>query len=183
MLSGAPRAATIRCVTPIEVVVLTSEDLVWLDSNKLHNSSGNESGSDIIKKITRQRSLARVRALLEAAEDCAVMMELEPNEVLFHEGDEARNVYVVKSGLIDIVDEKEKNILVTLKENDLLGETALLLKTTRNATARASAGGKACVLKVDQKRFMNLVAIELRAEIVKSKMNSFDRTMRNAKPR
>jgi CRP-like cAMP-binding protein len=132
-----------------------------------------------MEKITRERSIARVRAVLEAAEDCAVMIELKPNEILFYQGDEARNVYVVKSGLIDIVDEKDQKTVVTLKQGDLLGETALLLKTTRNATARVSSDGNASLLKVDQKRFMNLIATELRAELAKSKIKSFDRTMRN----
>ena len=124
--------------------------------------------------------------LLKNAHDCATV-ELNENEVLFVEGDEANHVYLVLSGSIDIIDKKKQNILVTLKKGSLLGETAILTQLPRNATARASGGGgggggsrKTSLLKVGRRRFMNLIGTQLRQDLMANKQESLIRSMAQA---
>ena len=167
LLTGQPRAATVRAITPVEVLQLTSQDLAFL----------NKSGDAIMDAIAHKRSLIRLRVLLEQADDCPVVV-LAPEEILFKEGEEADAVFIVKSGFVDVLDEEEQSVLLTLKTGDMLGETAMLLRTQRNATAKASKNGNgATLLKVGRRRFMNLIGTQLRAELVASKIASFDRTM------
>ena len=124
--------------------------------------------------------------LLKNAHDCATV-ELNENEVLFVEGDEANHVYLVLSGSIDIIDKKKQNILVTLKKGSLLGETAILTQLPRNATARASGGGgggggsrKTTLLKIGRRRFMNLIGTQLRQDLMANKQESLIRSMAQA---
>jgi CRP-like cAMP-binding protein len=114
---------------------------------------------------------------LSEAEDCPVV-SLGVNETLFLEGDAADAIYLIQKGTIDVIDELERTIIVTMKEGDVLGETAMLLRTKRNATAKTNGKNGATLLKVSRKRFMNLIGTQLRAELVKSRMHSFDRTMK-----
>jgi signal-transduction protein with cAMP-binding, CBS, and nucleotidyltransferase domain len=139
-----------------------------------------------MNKLTKERSQARLVSLLKNAHDCATV-ELNENEVLFVEGDEANHVYLVLSGSIDIIDKKKQNILVTLKKGSLLGETAILTQLPRNATARASGGGgggggsrKTTLLKIGSRRFMNLIGTQLRQDLMANKQESLIRSMAQA---
>ena len=139
-----------------------------------------------MNKLTKERSQARLVTLLKNAHDCATV-ELNENEVLFVEGDEANHVYLVLSGSIDIIDKKKQNILVTLKKGSLLGETAILTQLPRNATARASGGGgggggsrKTTLLKIGRRRFMNLIGTQLRQDLMANKQESLIRSMAQA---
>ena len=166
-------------MTPVEVVQLTSADLDLLQLDA--------TSTEYMNKLTKERSQARLVTLLKNAHDCATV-ELNENEVLFVEGDEANHVYLVLSGSIDIIDKKKQNILVTLKKGSLLGETAILTQLPRNATARASGGGggggggsrKTTLLKVGRRRFMNLIGTQLRQDLMANKQESLIRSMAQA---
>jgi hypothetical protein len=168
----------VRAVTPVEVVQLTSADLDLLQLDA--------TSTEYMNKLTKERSQARLVSLLKNAHDCATV-ELNENEVLFVEGDEANHVYLVLSGSIDIIDKKKQNILVTLKKGSLLGETAILTQLPRNATARASGGGgggggsrKTTLLKIGSRRFMNLIGTQLRQDLMANKQESLIRSMAQA---
>jgi len=62
----------------------------------------------------------------------------EDGHVLFHEGDIGDRLYIVVSGEVLILKRQENSEkhLVTLKENDFLGELSLFDAETRTATAR-----------------------------------------------
>ena len=165
-------------MTPVEVVQLTSADLDLLQLDA--------TSTEYMNKLTKERSQARLVTLLKNAHDCATV-ELNENEVLFVEGDEANHVYLVLSGSIDIIDKKKQNILVTLKKGSLLGETAILTQLPRNATARASGGGgggggsrKTTLLKIGRRRFMNLIGTQLRQDLMANKQESLIRSMAQA---
>ena len=75
--------------------------------------------------------------------------ELEDGEVLFSEGDESREMYVVKAGQI-IVTKKSKDsevVLATLRKGDFVGDMALLESLPRSATARAKGHAKLLALQ------------------------------------
>jgi len=67
---------------------------------------------------------------------------LQPNEILFHKGDDGDGMFIVMSGCIEIIlpDEGRNNevVLATYEEGGLFGELSLLLREKRGATARAT---------------------------------------------
>ena len=62
-------------------------------------------------------------------------------EVLFNKGDEAKEIYIIKSGevtIYDVIEEKTKN-LITLRKGDLFGEMGVILSSPRSLSARISS--------------------------------------------
>jgi serine/threonine protein kinase len=167
LLNNQPRVATIRAITPVEVVQLSSSDLDLLE--------GDNTSTKIIDKLQRGRSQVRIHALLKNAKDCPIV-ELEKGEVLFREGEEADAVYLIRNGAVDVIDETDQKIIVTLNEGELLGETAILTRLPRNATARVSSE-KTSFLKVERRRFMNIIGTQLREELMKTKSSSLKRSI------
>jgi CRP-like cAMP-binding protein len=78
---------------------------------------------------------------------------LAPGEVLFHKGDAGHQMYVVKSGEMQIVD--GDHVFETIAPGGIFGEMALISKDPRSATAKAT--GHAVVIPVDEKRFLYMV--------------------------
>jgi CRP-like cAMP-binding protein len=66
-------------------------------------------------------------------------IQLKPNEVLFEEGDQSRNLYYVKKGVIRIFKRKaEGNIEIdTIRTGQMLGELSFLDHQPRSASAEA----------------------------------------------
>lgn len=80
-------------------------------------------------------------------------------EFIFKQGDEADNIYVIKSGEVEIVakeEEKGERVLARLREGEYFGEMGLLGKRPRNAGARAAT--KVVVLSIGRYDFQNLFA-------------------------
>src|SRR5437763_7700993 len=67
-------------------------------------------------------------------------VNLDPEQILFHEGDKGDKAYVIKAGELDIVKRApggREVLLAVLKSGDILGEMSLLENTPRTATVRA----------------------------------------------
>ena len=77
-------------------------------------------------------------------------------EYVFKQGDLADNVFVIKSGEVEIVKQGDvgATILARLREGEYFGEMGLLGKQPRNASARAAT--KVSVLSIDRYAFENL---------------------------
>lgn len=69
--------------------------------------------------------------------DVAEAVSLPRDHWLFHEGDAADSVYVVRLGQLEIVRERSAQTVNTLTRGAVLGELALLEDSVRNASARA----------------------------------------------
>jgi len=84
--------------------------------------------------------------------------ELAKGQVLFAEGDQCRNMYVISKGEISLT--KEKNGLsievAVLNEGEFLGEMALLTDSTRTCTATAKTD--ASLLIYDEEEFRELIS-------------------------
>ena len=61
---------------------------------------------------------------------------LKQGEVIFREGDPAKELYVIKSGRVDIT--SGNRLLATLGDNGIFGEMALIDKEPRSATVTAA---------------------------------------------
>jgi CRP-like cAMP-binding protein len=91
--------------------------------------------------------------ILGSPGDTDKIVALEPGTVLFSKGDRAEDMYVVKSGQVEIGD--AGIVYEVVSAGGIFGEMALALDTRRTATARALT--KAEVLPINEDRFLTLV--------------------------
>src|SRR5262249_31122021 len=78
---------------------------------------------------------------------------LAPGEALFRKGDTGHQMFVVKSGEIQIVD--GNHVFETVPPGGIFGEMALISKDPRSATAKSTS--QSVVIPVDEKRFLYMV--------------------------
>jgi len=84
----------------------------------------------------------------------APLREYKAGEVIFREGDPATELFIVKSGTVEI---RLGNRLVgTLPESSIFGEMALIDPGPRSATAVAATD--AAIVPVGEKQFLFLVS-------------------------
>ena len=74
-------------------------------------------------------------------------------DVIFHEGSEGHDFYVVLEGEVDII--HNNHILFTLGPGEIFGEMAIIDSTIRSADAVAKTACKLAV--VNEKRFLFMV--------------------------
>jgi len=79
---------------------------------------------------------------------------LKPGETIFKEGELAKELYVIKSGQVDI--QLGNRLLVTLEANDIFGEMALIDSAPRSATAVAKT--EVALVPIAKKDFLALVS-------------------------
>ena len=80
-------------------------------------------------------------------------VKLPPGAGLFHKGDAAHTMYIVKSGAIEVHD--GDTVFETVLPGGLLGEMAIVDGEPRSAGARAKDQSE--VIAIDQKRFLGMV--------------------------
>jgi hypothetical protein len=74
------------------------------------------------------------------AQRTMVLEEFGPGEVIFHEGDQGRHVYVIKSGTVEVLIKRpdgSQEVIRHLGPGEPFGEMALLRNAPRSATIRA----------------------------------------------
>ncbi|HEX3909765.1 MAG TPA: MFS transporter [Solirubrobacteraceae bacterium] len=90
--------------------------------------------------------------LLEQVAALATSVSLRRGEWLFHEGEQADGVYVVRVGHLEVVQEQpELEVLNTLTRGAVLGELALLSGSVRSGSARALRDTE--MLKIEKGHF------------------------------
>jgi len=77
----------------------------------------------------------------------------EPGEVIFCEGDEGHEMYVVLEGEVEII--HKDRVLLSVKTGEFFGEMAIIDSAPRSADAVAKTKCKLAV--VNEKRFLFLV--------------------------
>jgi CRP-like cAMP-binding protein len=85
--------------------------------------------------------------------DADKSVTLEAGTVLFSKGDRASEMYIVKSGQIEIVN--DGLVYEVISPGGIFGEMALALDTRRTAAARAVTRSE--VLPINEDRFLSLV--------------------------
>ncbi|MGP0090331.1 MAG: Crp/Fnr family transcriptional regulator [Xanthobacteraceae bacterium] len=83
----------------------------------------------------------------------SIAITFEAGRELFKKGDPGHDLYVVKSGEIQIVD--GNHVLETVTAGGIIGEMALVDGGPRSATARAVT--ESVVVPIDERRFLFLV--------------------------
>ncbi len=84
----------------------------------------------------------------------APIRSFKQGEIIFREGDPATELYVIKSGRVDIT--TGNRLLATLDDNGIFGEMALIDKTPRSATVTAATDVE--LVPVNEKQFLFLVS-------------------------
>jgi CRP/FNR family cyclic AMP-dependent transcriptional regulator len=81
----------------------------------------------------------------------------ESDEVIFYTGDLADSAYVIMAGKVDVLTETDSGpvVAITLEQNQLFGEMALLNNVPRNSTLKASGDLK--VMKISGEMFLKLL--------------------------
>lgn len=78
-----------------------------------------------------------------------IVQEFDAGEIIVHEGDESRELYILQSGSAEVVKKSgSRDIrLATLKKGQFFGEMSLLEGTARSATVRALKKTRVLVIK------------------------------------
>jgi CRP/FNR family cyclic AMP-dependent transcriptional regulator len=84
----------------------------------------------------------------------APIRSFEAGEIIFRHGDPAEELYIVKSGKVEI--RLGNRLLDTLSELSIFGEMALIDHSPRSATVVAATD--ATIVPVDEKQFLFLVS-------------------------
>ena len=82
-----------------------------------------------------------------------------PNQILFHEGDQAWAAFLIESGEVEILrgaGQAHEVLLATVGAGELIGEMGLIDKSPRSATARSV--GMTVVQVINEKTFNRLLA-------------------------
>jgi len=93
------------------------------------------------KEQKRSQSLSKIKQLAAAKGEKGDLevRKMDDGEVLFKEGEDGNDVYLVNEGSVEIW--KGGKFIATLEEGDIIGEMALLYSNTRSATVKAGREG------------------------------------------
>lgn len=83
----------------------------------------------------------------------APVREFKAGEVIFEKGDAAQDLYIIKSGKVEI--RLGNRLIETLADNNIFGEMALIDPAPRSATAVAASDVK--LVPVGEKQFLFLI--------------------------
>jgi len=111
--------------------------------------------TELLRKIPMFAKLNATKLKLLAF--TSELVTFKPGEEVFHAGDIGDCAYIIVEGAVDVVTETDSGTLValTLHENQLIGELALLSKAPRSATLKAS--GEVTVMKISAEMFLTLL--------------------------
>ncbi len=142
LLRSRPRTATVRAASKLRVLSMQASDFYAM----LAPYVGAESA---LRTRLEERSELDTFPLFEQLpprEKDVILSHLRtrtysPGEVVFHEGEPARDFYCIRSGHLEVTRRGRaaptESVVATLGPRDFFGEVALLLRGRRNATVRA----------------------------------------------
>jgi len=81
----------------------------------------------------------------------------DPGEIIVHQGEVGTCMYVIQDGDVDVLKEENgiETVVNTMRKGDIFGEMAIIERTVRSSTVRASTPAR--VLTVDKKTFLRRV--------------------------
>src|SRR5574341_767106 len=107
-------------------------------------------------ELFENQSAEVIRAVLSQGQ----LLEFGPGQVVFRQGDEGDRLFVVKSGVLEVVaapsDGSEPTVVAYLGTGEVIGELALLTGSPRSATVRSPE--HAVLFAVEKAVFLDLGA-------------------------
>lgn len=81
----------------------------------------------------------------------------QPGEIIVHQGETGSCMYVIQEGDVDVLREENgvQTIVDSMHTGDIFGEMAIIERTVRSSTVRASTAAR--VLTIDKKTFMRRI--------------------------
>jgi CRP/FNR family cyclic AMP-dependent transcriptional regulator len=107
--------------------------------------------SGLNERMTRDVDVSKISRLLGVID----LVSIRRGDFLFQEGDAADALYIIKSGIVQVIGEAGL-IYERVGEGGIVGELAIVDEGTRSASVRAES--RADLIKVDVPGFLNLVA-------------------------
>jgi CRP/FNR family cyclic AMP-dependent transcriptional regulator len=101
--------------------------------------------------MTQDVDVSRISRLLGVID----LVSIRRGDFLFQKGDDADALYIVKSGIVQVIGEADL-IYERVGEGGIVGELAIVDEGTRSASVRAQS--RTDLIKVDVPGFLNLVA-------------------------
>jgi putative peptide zinc metalloprotease protein len=155
LLRRQPRAATVRAITPSEVLRLSARDF-----NRLLHRSVNFSGQSgaELRRLGMLRQIPLFEgfnsSLLQAISRRLAARQVQAGEAVFHQGDPGGEFCLIESGKVSVqIDGEER---ATLGTGEYFGEIALLTNSPRTATVIALQ--PLSLLQLDARDFNQLIA-------------------------
>jgi NTE family protein len=94
-------------------------------------------------------------AIRQALADQTHPVRVEAGSWLFHEGESAEVMYVIRTGRLEVVDEGAGTVIRELGRGDAVGELALITASVRSASVRAARASD--LVAIDRTRFDELL--------------------------
>ena len=111
--------------------------------------------TDLLRKIPMfaKMETSKLKLLAFASE----MVSFQDGDIVFNSGDTADYAYVIMEGAVDIITETDKGpiVMVTLSQNQLIGELGLINNTPRIATLLAN--GNLLAMKITAEMFFRIL--------------------------
>jgi CRP/FNR family cyclic AMP-dependent transcriptional regulator len=112
--------------------------------------------TDLLRKIPMFAKLdaSKLKLLAFTSE----MLTFEDEDIVFHAGDTADCAFVIMDGAVEVLTDTESGpvVAITLQQNQLFGELALLNNAPRSATLRAQ--GQIKVMRITTDMFLKLLS-------------------------
>ena len=132
--------------------------------------------TDLLRKIPMfaKMETSKLKLLAFASE----MVSFEDGDVVFNSGDTADYAYVIMEGAVDIITETDKGpiVMVTLSQNQLIGELGLINNTPRIATLLAN--GNLLAMKITAEMFFRILRenSEAALDVIRMLSDKLDRS-------
>jgi CRP-like cAMP-binding protein/Fe-S-cluster-containing hydrogenase component 2 len=161
LLSGLPRVADVRAVTPVATLDITRDHLFGLMDRF---PPIKERLNEIYRRRMLSGQLARIplfesipRDFIDDMAAKAELVSFRKDDVVFRQGDPADAFYLLRYGFVKVESQSEgkRKVLAYLKEGHYFGEIALLSDERRSATV--SAITRAEMIKVSRVGFNELL--------------------------
>jgi len=111
--------------------------------------------TDLLRKIPMfaKMETSKLKLLAFASE----MVSFQDGDIVFNSGDTADYAYVIMEGAVDIITETDKGpiVMVTLSQNQLIGELGLINNSPRIATLLAN--GNLLAMKITAEMFFRIL--------------------------
>ncbi len=166
LVDDETRSAGVVALSPMELLELHEDDFIEVLNERLPGAL--DSMRDLVIQLRRDKTISDLKKIPifsdlpdDVIADLAVKLEtrhLEENETLFHRGDPASALYVIKTGWVKIVTEDaggEELVLNQCGPGEAIGEMSLIDEEARSASVIALS--PADVLRLERADFMDVL--------------------------